>query len=86
MNGTGHLVEDFAVPTHLCGVCLRKLQWRLGFRVKERYRLLAGCFGSTGMGKEQKWASKQAEETRSDLNRGKPASKSSTTVVDLITP
>eukprot|EP00586_Coscinodiscus_wailesii_P022029 CAMPEP_0172498510 /NCGR_PEP_ID=MMETSP1066-20121228/113478_1 /TAXON_ID=671091 /ORGANISM="Coscinodiscus wailesii, Strain CCMP2513" /LENGTH=459 /DNA_ID=CAMNT_0013271803 /DNA_START=50 /DNA_END=1427 /DNA_ORIENTATION=- len=27
MMGTGHLVEDFKAPSHLCGVCLRKLQW-----------------------------------------------------------
>ena len=25
MNGTGHLVEDFAAPTHLCPVDLRKV-------------------------------------------------------------
>jgi hypothetical protein len=31
MNGTGHLVEEFSAPAHLCAVCLRKLQFR-GFR------------------------------------------------------
>lgn len=33
MNGTGHLVEDFGAPSHLCPVDLRKMQWRLGFSV-----------------------------------------------------
>lgn len=33
MNGTGHLVEDFNAPSHLCPVDLRKMQWRLGFSV-----------------------------------------------------
>uniref|UniRef100_A0A7S1YSY6 Archaemetzincin n=1 Tax=Ditylum brightwellii TaxID=49249 RepID=A0A7S1YSY6_9STRA len=59
MNGTAHLVEDFAAPSHLCGVCLRKLQWRLGFDVKGRYASLATAFSDMGMEKEQKWAQKQ---------------------------
>lgn len=33
MNGTGHLVEDFSAPSHLCPVDLRKMQWRLSFSV-----------------------------------------------------
>ena len=41
MMGTGHLVEDFAAPFHLCGVCLRKMQWRLGFNVVGRDYLCA---------------------------------------------
>eukprot|EP00957_Ditylum_brightwellii_P208782 15358901-Ditylum_brightwellii.AAC.2 len=59
MNGTAHLVEDFAAPSHLCGVCLRKLQWRLGFDVKGRYASLDKAFSDMGMEKEQKWAQKQ---------------------------
>jgi len=60
MMGTGHLVEDFKAPSHLCGVCLRKLQWRLGFDVAERYRLLGNVFReSMGMTKEADWCEKQ---------------------------
>mmetsp|Transcript_63351 Transcript_63351/g.187206 ORF Transcript_63351/g.187206 Transcript_63351/m.187206 type:complete len:506 (-) Transcript_63351:782-2299(-) len=59
MNGTGHLVEDFLAPCVLCGVCLRKLQWRLGFDVRGRYELLAKSFDKMGMKKEHKWALKQ---------------------------
>eukprot|EP00541_Cyclophora_tenuis_P012796 CAMPEP_0116541554 /NCGR_PEP_ID=MMETSP0397-20121206/546_1 /TAXON_ID=216820 /ORGANISM="Cyclophora tenuis, Strain ECT3854" /LENGTH=199 /DNA_ID=CAMNT_0004065507 /DNA_START=32 /DNA_END=631 /DNA_ORIENTATION=- len=60
MMGTGHLVEDFAAPSHLCGVCLRKLQWRLGFSVTGRYTQLAKSFHAMGMHRESVWASKQA--------------------------
>jgi len=61
MMGTGHLVEDFRAPAHLCGVCLRKLQWRLGFSVRIRYGLLSNIFGEMGMKKEKKWTEKQCE-------------------------
>ena len=30
MNGSGHLREDFAIPHHLCPVCLAKLKWIFG--------------------------------------------------------
>jgi hypothetical protein len=59
MMGTGHLIQDFSAPTHLCGVCLRKFQWRLGFDVKMRYKLLSDCFGDMDMEKERKWTKKQ---------------------------
>ncbi|GFH53607.1 hypothetical protein CTEN210_10083 [Chaetoceros tenuissimus] len=59
MMGTGHLVEDFKAPSHLCGICLRKLQWRTGFNVRMRYKLLTNYFESVGMGKEETWARKQ---------------------------
>src|SRR5438105_9079593 len=31
MNGSNHLVEADRRPLHLCPVCLRKLQWSIGF-------------------------------------------------------
>mmetsp|Transcript_30683 Transcript_30683/g.35256 ORF Transcript_30683/g.35256 Transcript_30683/m.35256 type:complete len:484 (-) Transcript_30683:36-1487(-) len=59
MNGTGHLVEDFNAPSHLCGVCLRKLQWRTGFDVRQRYKLLAKAYNEMKMTKEKGWVNKQ---------------------------
>lgn len=59
MMGTGHLVEDFNAPSHLCGVCLRKLQWRTGFDVRLRYKLLSTVYDSMGMTKEREWTLKQ---------------------------
>ena len=62
MRGTGHLVEDFAAPFHVCGICLRKLQWRLGFHVQARYheleRVLKKTMGNTSQ--EAAWAKRQA--------------------------
>jgi archaemetzincin len=40
MNGSNHLSESDRRPLHLCPVCLRKLQWSIGFDVLERYRAL----------------------------------------------
>jgi len=59
MNGTGHLVEDFAAPAHLCAVCLRKLQFRMGFDVPQRYKNLLGVYSEGGMTKEAKWVQKR---------------------------
>eukprot|EP00602_Paraphysomonas_sp_CaronLab_P000507 CAMPEP_0185020020 /NCGR_PEP_ID=MMETSP1103-20130426/2610_1 /TAXON_ID=36769 /ORGANISM="Paraphysomonas bandaiensis, Strain Caron Lab Isolate" /LENGTH=414 /DNA_ID=CAMNT_0027550657 /DNA_START=76 /DNA_END=1317 /DNA_ORIENTATION=+ len=55
MNGTGHLVEDFSSSAHLCGVCLRKLQFRLGFSIIERYERLRGVYQEVGMRGEVAW-------------------------------
>ena len=57
--GTVHLVEDFQAPSHLCGVCLRKLQWRVGFNVISRCKSLSQCFTRMGMMRERNWAQKQ---------------------------
>ena len=44
MNGSGHLLEDFAAPSHLCPVDLAKLDAVLGCPILPRYRaLLAFC-------------------------------------------
>jgi archaemetzincin len=40
MNGSNHLAESDRRPLHLCPVCLRKLQWNIGFDVLERYAAL----------------------------------------------
>mmetsp|Transcript_19784 Transcript_19784/g.28000 ORF Transcript_19784/g.28000 Transcript_19784/m.28000 type:complete len:432 (-) Transcript_19784:176-1471(-) len=65
MMGTGHLVEDFQAPSHLCRVCLRKLQWRLGFAISGRYALLSEAFAEMGLKKEASWAQKQHKKTKS---------------------
>jgi predicted Zn-dependent protease len=59
MNGTGHLVEDFSAPAHLCAVCLRKLQFRMGFDVPQRYQRLLGVFKAGGLNKEARWVERR---------------------------
>lgn len=67
MNGTGHLVEDFAAPAHLCGVDLRKLQFRLGFNVSARYGELASVWKSWGCKNEAKWYCQRKKEANEVL-------------------
>lgn len=59
MNGTAHLVEDFASPCHVCCVCLRKLQFRLGFDIKKRYQDLHDIFRDFGMKEQVKWTARK---------------------------
>ena len=55
MKGTGHLVEDFSAPIHLCPVDLRKMQWRLGFSIPGRYRALSAFYKEQGWRSEKAW-------------------------------
>jgi archaemetzincin len=55
MNGSNHLGELDARPLHLCPVCLRKLQWSVGFDVRERYRRLAEQARTLGFDDEARW-------------------------------
>lgn len=59
MNGTAHLVEDFASPCHICCVCLRKLQFRLGFDVASRYEALREVYSRFGMNEQVRWAQRR---------------------------
>ncbi|MFP3866857.1 MAG: archaemetzincin [Desulfobacteraceae bacterium] len=55
MNGSNHLQESDSRPLHLCPVCLRKLQYSIGFEVVDRYhRLLPLCQG-LGFTDEAQW-------------------------------
>ena len=40
LNGSNHLEESDSRPLHLCPVCLRKLQFSIGFDVVDRFRKL----------------------------------------------
>jgi archaemetzincin len=55
MNGSNHLGELDARPLHLCPVCLRKLQWSVGFDVEERYRRLRDTAKTAGFEDEARW-------------------------------
>ena len=55
MNGSNHLGELDARPLHLCPVCLRKLQWSVGFDVEERYRRLRDTAKAAGLDDEARW-------------------------------
>jgi archaemetzincin len=55
MNGSNHLAESDRRPLHLCPVCLRKLQWSIGFDVLERYRALERVIRADGFVDEADW-------------------------------
>jgi archaemetzincin len=55
MNGSNHLGELDARPLHLCPVCLRKIEWSVGFDVEERYRRLEEAAKAAGFDEEARW-------------------------------
>ena len=57
MNGSNHLKESDSRPLHLCPVCLRKLQFSIGFDVAERYRRLFQFYRKVGFKHEDRWIS-----------------------------
>jgi archaemetzincin len=60
MNGSNHLRESDARPLSLCPVCLRKLQFGIGFDVAERYRRLLDFYCRTAdFDDEAAWVSKR---------------------------
>uniref|UniRef100_A0A7R9UCY0 Uncharacterized protein n=1 Tax=Pinguiococcus pyrenoidosus TaxID=172671 RepID=A0A7R9UCY0_9STRA len=70
MNGTGHLVEDFASPSFMCGIDLRKLQFRLGFDVRQRYDDLQRIWRSWGFEQEAAWCRNRSKEAREVIDCG----------------
>jgi hypothetical protein len=61
MNGSGNLEEDFVTPALECGICLRKLQFRLGFGVVRRYEALLRVYQANGMNQEASWTRRRLD-------------------------
>jgi len=59
MNGSNHLQESDARPLSLCPVCLRKLQFSIGFDVVDRYQKLLDFYKGVGFENEAGWVSKR---------------------------
>lgn len=59
MNGSGHLLEDFAQPIHLCPVCLHKVTTLTGATVKQTYDLLLEFYNKHAAKEESKWISER---------------------------
>ena len=64
MNGSNHLQESDRRPLHLCPVCLRKLQFSVGFDVVKRYEALAQLDKQAGFEDEAVWLTRRVEEIR----------------------
>lgn len=61
MNGSNHLDESDSRPLHLCPVCLRKLQYSIGFDVSDRYRNLMHSYQEVDFGDEARWVAGRLE-------------------------
>jgi archaemetzincin len=59
MNGSNHLTESDRRPLHLCPVCLRKLQWNIGFDVVGRYTALERVNRAAGFIDEADWLTRR---------------------------
>jgi len=66
MNGSNHLAESDRRPLHLCPVCLRKLQWSVGFDVLARYTALEQFNRSAGFSDEAEWLKARIKEIRQE--------------------
>src|SRR5213080_3950933 len=68
MNGSNHLQESDRCPLHLCPVCLRKLQFSVGFDVVKRYQALAQFDEQAGLDDEARWLLSRVEKTSESGN------------------
>jgi archaemetzincin len=64
MNSSNHLQESDRRPLHLCPVCLRKLQFSVGFDVVKRYQDLAQFDERTALDDQAKWLVRRVEKMR----------------------
>jgi archaemetzincin len=55
LNGSNHLKESDSRPVHLCPVCLRKLQYSIGFDVVNRYGNLFRFYKKVGFDNDAQW-------------------------------
>jgi len=61
LNGSNHLKESDSRPLHLCPVCLRKLQYSIGFDVVTRYCNLLRFYQKVGLDNEAQWVASRLE-------------------------
>ena len=66
MNGSNHLGESDRRPLHFCPVCLRKLQWSVGFDVLQRYHALERVSRADGFADEADWFSRRVNRLRGE--------------------
>jgi len=66
MNGSNHLAESDRRPLHLCPICLRKLQWNIGFDVLERYSALERANRAGGFTDEADWLTSRIKKVRGE--------------------
>jgi archaemetzincin len=66
LNGSNSLPESDTQPLSLCPVCLRKLQWNIGFDVADRYEKVSRALDELGLAAEAEWTRKRAAAIAKD--------------------
>lgn len=66
VNGSNNLPETDRQPIHLCPVCLKKLQWNLGFDVIERYESLLKFYNREALLDEAKWVERRIKKLKAE--------------------
>ncbi|UCD57650.1 MAG: hypothetical protein JSV16_00640, partial [Candidatus Hydrogenedentota bacterium] len=66
INGSNHLRESDSRPLTLCPVCLRKLQFCIGFDVVDRYRSLLKFYQKVGFDHEARWVTERLKRISAD--------------------
>jgi len=61
MNGSNSLIESDSRPIHLCPICLKKLEWNIGFDRVKRYKKLRDFYRKIGLKDDAAFVAKQAE-------------------------
>jgi len=74
LNGSNHLQESDSRPLWLCPVCLRKLQFSIGFHVGDRYGSLLRVYRKIGFDLETRWVAKRLKRIHPD-EKGKGFSR-----------
>lgn len=69
MNGANSLEESDNQSSHLCPVCLRKLQHHIGFDTKKRYKELYEFYIKYGLIKEAEWIKKRLTIVKKKLKK-----------------
>jgi archaemetzincin len=64
INGSNNLRESDRRPLRLCPVCLRKLQFSIGFDVVKRYQALAEFYRAAGFPDEAQWVRNRLRKLR----------------------
>ena len=63
LSGSNSLAESDRQPIHLCPICLRKLQWNLGFDVAKRYQGLKSFYHRNGLTEEESCVSQHLNQS-----------------------
>jgi len=66
LNGSNHLVESDARPLFFCPVCLRKLQYSIGFDIVARYRNILNFCKNAGFDDDARWVSNRLKRFAGD--------------------